>query len=193
MESSNSRPYFAIFAIIAIIVAGFILKSELTTQDTAEAKADPKDPHSLPHESEKDWFKRVGWQKLGFTSQEQMDDLVKLEHQRKVADMTPAEEQMLHQFLSSQNNLLYGSAMTVVPRLSTEKLQEEFLPEVKATYIQGTPNGLLREITSSWIGTPSGRTVLKKLEDDPNKDLGDVVKQTINNHDNPFGNSPGGA
>src|SRR4051812_41288342 len=81
METSSARPYFAIFAIVAIGVAAFILKNEFAgaaqPDKVATQQVDrmlilkPGSPEMTP-EDVPVWFKRVGYARLGFASQDEM-------------------------------------------------------------------------------------------------------------------------
>jgi len=81
METSSARPYFAIFAIVAIGVAAFILKNEFAGAAQPDKVATqtvdrmlvmkPGSPDMVPEEVPV-WFKRVGYERLGFASQDEM-------------------------------------------------------------------------------------------------------------------------
>jgi hypothetical protein len=191
METSSSRPYFAIFAIVAILVAAFILKQEYASANVKpEVAAASADPHQGLKESPKDWVARVGWQKLGFASQEQADQAVALMGVRRMRDMTPDQQKLLHGLLADKG-LAHDVGVSFLPRMRNPEVQAKFLPEVAALYSPTDRNVAVRATLSSWCDTPEGKELVLKLTKDKNQDLAKFASAVVWNHDNPSGNLGG--
>jgi len=183
MQTTSARPYLLIFAVVALAVAGFILKQELSTVDKP-AGDDLTTPQRLLVEEKggrvpekfDDWFKRVGYEKLGFASASDMDVTKAMLTGGRGAEPTPDQLKVLHKDLASEG-IPKSLGISLLPGLHTPELHKEFLPEVKGLFAKGSPNQNFRTILSSWY--QSDPELVKSLQKDPDKDLAAFVKDII--------------
>ncbi len=195
METSTSRPYFAIFAVIAILIAGFILKQELTEgkADVAPGTVvDPNDPHIQVHETARVWFTRVGWQKLGYPSKEQADQTLALLETRRLRDLDPDQQKLVHELIAEKGPP-HDAGIGLLPGIRNPDTEKKFLPDVVAQFdpAPDSQNSVFRSIMASWCGSPAGEEVVKTLENDKNPTIVKYVTNLIYNHDNPSSNVSG--
>lgn len=191
METSSSRPYFALFAIVAILVAAFILKQEYATAQGVTNPEASSDPGMQLHETAEHWFARVGWQKLGFKSKEQSDETLKLFEVKRLTNPSPDQKRLLHE-LMAEKGVPQSTAIGFIERFRDPQTEKEFLPDAAALYDPNGGNSEIRSILASWMDSPEGRDVVKTLEKDKNKQLAAFVSKFIYDHDNPSGNIMGG-
>jgi hypothetical protein len=184
MQNPSARPYLLIFAVVALAAAGFILKQELANADKPMNADDLTQPQRLLVETKNgrvpepfdQWFTRVGYEKLGFQSKEDMDQTKAILTGGRRQELTPEQLKLLHRLLTA-DGIPKQLAISVLPELHTPEQHREFLPEVRKLFAKGSPNQNFRTILSRWYG--SDPETVKLLETDPDKDLAAYVKQMI--------------
>ena len=192
MEPSSSRPYFVIFAVVAILVAAFILKQEYATAQNAANPSASTDNGIQLHETADHWFARVGWQKLGFKSQEQSDELLKLLKVKRLRDPSPDQKKLLHQLIA-EKGVPQTTAVGFLAGFRNLDTQKEFLPDAASLYDPKGRNSEIRLILASWMSSPEGEDLVKTLEKSKDKQLAAFVTQLVYDHDFPSTNTPAGA
>jgi hypothetical protein len=156
METSSARPYYAVFAILAIAIAGFFLKQQIAAAATSEAATSParqivdQVPEKYPA-----WFKRVDFAKLGFQSQADEDRaLTMIEIKRGIKELSPDQEKQLHDMIASKELIQHQVGMDLLSRINGP-LVEKFVPDVKAMYTPGGRNQEFKTMLSIWYSRGS--------------------------------------
>jgi len=184
---SSPRPYLAIFALVALVAAAFILKQEFAgagqagTSGSADSKTAPdrllvetkagRVPEPIP-----DWFKRVGYQKLGFATEQDMKITKDMLTAHRGAEKTPEQLKELHALLASQG-IPKQLGVSLLPGLQ-QNARKEFLPDVRALYVDGAPNQNFTTIVKRWY-TSGDPDLIKSLQKDPDPQLAAYMKQLI--------------
>jgi hypothetical protein len=192
MENSSSRPYFAIFAIVAILIAGFILKNEYSGTATEASGKNDSDPGMQLHESPAHWIQRVGWQNVGFTSQEQADQTLALYGVKRGQDFSEAQQQLIHTILGLKG-YPHDVGLHMLTSIRNPDIAQKFVPDVEAQFEPDGQNSFDRVVLDTWYGREASKPVVVQLEKSKNQAFAKFVTDLAYNHDYPSGNSPGGA
>jgi hypothetical protein len=185
MQNSSARPYLLVFAIVALAAAGFILKQELSSTDKPSAMDDTtqtnrmlvEGPDGRVPEKVDLWFKRVGYVKLGFDNQADMDQTQAMLTAGRGAQPTSDQYKLIHKLVASQNPIPKQLGIGMLPGMRTPSEHKEFLPDVKTLFAKGSPNQNFRTILSTWYRGDA--EIVKSLEKDPDKDLASFVSKMV--------------
>lgn len=154
----------AVFAIVLIGVAAFVLKKEYASADTTNdahkvyTTGDPtrgglvwnKDHSSLVPEKTDDWFKRVSYQDRGFDTQQDSDQTLVLMKERSIDKLTPEQVTLLHKLIASKQQTPHEIGLSMLIRLQNHDDRVAFLPEIKALFIPGSGNVDFDRIMLAW-------------------------------------------
>jgi len=191
MDTTSSRPYMAIFAVIALIVAGFVIKQEYSSANKTEDQIAAESPQRMLVEGKDgrvpepipDWFKRVGYQKLGFESQQEMDDTQKLMAVKRQEDYTPDQLQLIHKLVASKG-IPQQMGISLLPGLRPKGARKDFVPDVKSLFVKGSPNQAFTTVLSTWCQS-GDEDLVKSLAKDPDKDLAAKAQQIVTDFEFP--------
>jgi hypothetical protein len=192
MENSSARPYFAIFAVVAIVVAGFMLKQQFATASLTPDQIEQKSPRRMLVETKSgripesipDWFKRVGWKDLGFVSEQQMTITQGIVSSgRKSPDLTKEELDTIRDLVASEG-ITKDLGIQALTRIQKPEDRKAFLPVVKSLYADGAPNQAFRTLVSGWYRSGDA-DLIKTFEKDPNPKLRQFVRRIIDDIEYP--------
>lgn len=156
LQPSKSRAYYAVFAIVAIALALFILRWEMNT-----VNAKPEAP-------------KLTYQEAGFVSQSEMDQADNLIKGRKFKGLAPDQEPMVHRWVAGHGKAQL-SGIGVVARLDNDEQRNRFLPDLRAAYASGAPKSVVDGVFSTWCHH-GGAEYVKKLEKDQDRTLAAAAK-----------------
>ena len=194
MQTKSARPFLAVLAIVGLIAAAFFLKKDFAGAAQTSI-GDPSAPQRMLVLSKKgvdmvpepypDWFKRVGYKKMGFDNEAQMQTTLDIVSQGRQKEFTADQIATLHRLMQindPERNNVKQIAISTMPELPSN-LRKEFVPDVKALFIPGSPNQQVRTILLSWC--EDDEDLVKSLEKDPNKDFGQFANTIVTAHDYP--------
>jgi len=199
METSSARPYFAIFAIIAIAVAAFILKNEFAGAAEPDTKAGPGSPvvntsparglvrppgavDQVP-EPIPDWFKRVGYQKLGFADQAEMDHAQKLMTTRGLTDLSKDDVALIRKLHSSDNAILKSIGFNLLVKVQGTESRKQFVPEVVAMYSPKGSNQEFMKVALHWVKSGDRDLVEQMAKDSKQPEMVAFLETALSGQD----------
>jgi|SRR5579885_1049667 len=202
METSSARPYYAIFAVVAIVVAGFILKQEYASNNDSDNPqvAAAKSPNRMLIDSpagevpEKipDWFKRVGYKNLGFESQTDMEGTqAMLEQRGGLTNLTPDQTALIRKDIATKG-IPRDLGIDLLNSVRDTKDRQAFVPDVRALYDPKGSNQTFRTITSNWVSSGDKALVQEMADKDKDSSLKEFVRDEIWNIENPAKGGPSG-
>lgn len=200
MNTSSSKGYIAIFAVVAVAVAAFVLRQQFAAAAQPAAEEDTvrgklvlaKNGSGMVPESPEAWFKRVGYEKLGFKSQEQADKTLALMKAKGGFNPLTKEQGDMIRELLAMDGQPHGIGVGLLVKIRDTEHRKEFLPEIKALVKPGERNQDFKRIMASWCQS-GDMDLVKALAKDPNKDLAELANQAALDYEFPGKDGPGGA
>lgn len=156
MQPSKSKAYYALFAIVAIALALFILRWEMNA-----ANAKPEAP-------------KLSYQEAGFKSQTEMDAAAELLKGRKFKGLAPDQEPMVHRWIAGTGKARL-SGIGVVARLQDDQQRNRFLPDIRTLYTTDAPKSVVDGIFATWCHN-GGEDYVKGLEKDKDPMVAKMAK-----------------
>ncbi len=193
METSSTRPYLAIFAIVALVVAGFIIKAEYSSNNQTDDQVAAKSPRrmlvAVPGAQDRvpekipDWFKRVGYKDLGFENQQDMEATEAIMDVKRGDNYTPDQLKLIHKLLATPG-IPSELGVSLLPGMRPNAARAEFTAEVKKLY--GTNKGAFHAILATWCRS-GDEDLVKTYAKDSDKDLAAYAQQIITDYEFPSG------
>ena len=181
MQPSGNKTLVAVFAVVVIAVAGWIIYAQ-----SKKTSAEEPYPGSVPVvvESFDKRIARMGWKAAGYASEAEVTQASEI-RKKKGDGLTQSDLDLIRTIVMRPST--HADGVVMVKALKEPKDQLAFYDVVKGLYQDGTPNMDFRKILNTWARLPQ-RPAVDKMMSDPDKNFALFVKRAVQQIDDPKGN-----
>lgn len=183
IQSAGNKPLVGVFAVVVILLAGFIIYSQSNKAATEEPYPGSKPINAA--EKFEQYLARVGWKEAGFASEAEAKQYEAISN-KKDEPYSDSEAAFVRNLLSRPELRHYG--VDALTRIKDKDEQLKFYGDVKGLFHEGDSNLDLRRVVVSW-SRKKPRPAVDKMLKDPDQAFSSYVLPIVQQVDDPKGNA----